>query len=1031
MYARDKYGSKLNWQILTLLPLLFIFSASVIGCGENAKAPITAEISTAVDNNSAQKKSSILCLRTNPVSPSKQTFPFARNRLFREIVRQNVLIIAREDLGLITRDETLAERFPERDSNGNRPTICNLDLAYNKIGDFNASLIEQEISRSAPLWKHEAKVNFDILRIYPNLIDQVLESADQIAMGLSRVGASSLSKEFNPTNTPPASIKKLLLEMNFVSQYGAIKSAHQAISDQGASLEWWGVLVRGYSHLSLLTEHTWCSQSDVFAARALLYAEKMVRHESASELTSWHQAYASAMVGLHAIALEQAEAIIKSDEKKSIPVWAGIIVPYVKFQHGALEEYGESNPTLNQLASLLKWKQYRCYAHGRWIYEKGVEAMQVCPDAYGIYSVMANWSALGIKRTGARRAAMTFPTLLPQRVAQLDGLPVSVKELVDQEETPNWIAQIAGMNSSSVDRSMPLKISQALRSSNAKGTAFEFSWDILSQLILEEQFNQSVNTLRVAGDSVEYSKAELINRMLKLTEGSRYFEYLKTFSSSYGQVDEPRKLISIYDPRGNMARMLRGCYPEMEIRAVEERNLTMSGIVEAFFRIASVRKEVFNEKKQADIQHDYESISPYSPNAKRAIWQTRGELSKAELEAYEKMAGTDPLSWLDLGNRYFSASDWKNVVRCLERSLAISPCYDATNQLANAYYHLGNKDLAKWEETLLGYLKLRDLGLMASIIHSQIADVYIAERNWIKAAPHADEAATSYSATSLLKAAAVHEGMQDHEKSEHYYSEATRSYPTYTTGTDWYFWCKRNGRGDVNSARDFAEKHFDYHSKYRDKPDMVLKVVIYNLLEEKPSKAIELIEQKLLPVSATQVSWSKMYYQLLYLCVACQLKDEAKIKNAIESLKIIGNDSAISQYPDWVVVSEGLNKAFLGDELEEDFFRVFDKAMSETSVNYRANYSTFLGIALDQQGKNELADKYLGLAVFQMPVQQYLPNLAGARLVKRHGPNRGGLPEAFAKMEVKTKDPGNNANENEVAEEGARKESAAEEETEK
>ncbi len=995
----------MRFSVILMLRALLV-AMFCCNCQFNVLAESIGGESLSVDDSS-DEESVYLYLKTNPVSPDQQSFPFARNRLLRELVRQQVLIIAREELGIFTRDQSLQERAAE---NNLSAYVCEVSTYYDERGNFEASLFSNQDGSKDTLWSHNSNVKFDVKSIYLDIIDKLVAESDQLSDGLHQLTSGNTATMFNPDNKPSVEIESQLLEMNFVSQYGALRAAHQSIAKSGASLEWLGVLVRGYANLSMLTEHTWVSQSDVFAARSLLYAERMVRLDPENKISHWNQAYASAIVGLHAIALEQVEQINQGDGAADLPSWVEVIVPYAKFQHDALSELVEDREEISQIASFLLWKQYRSYLHGRLIYEKGIEAMQACPEAYGIYSVMATWSgALRISRIGAYQGPAVFPIALPARIKDLANLPNAVKELCDRPPMTNWMADIPGVSRNNIDQMLPRKICSKLWEASSQESSKEFTWDVLAQLILEEQFNQSVNTIKVSKNAVEHSMTELVKKNYEMSEGSRYADYLRILSPEY----VPRSIkLNIYDPRGNMAQVFGGgyrgllskndsqyCWQNYGIRAVQERNLTFDGIIEAFFRIVLEWENVFDAEQSAAIQHNYEVISPYSPNAIRSKWQTRENLSLDELIQYEKVAGDDPLSWMDVGVRYYYLQEFDSAERCLQKSLAISPCYKATNHLANVYYYKGGKDLEKWEQTLLGYLEHLDLGLMHSQIHNQIADVHIQNRHWKRAEPHVIEAAESYSGSALKKAYCVFEGMQDFERAEYYVSELSKSYPSYT-GCQWYLWCKRNGCGSIEDSRLIAEKWFENNSSYNNYSTNLIKATFW-FLEGEVDLALQTIDKKLIPASRSMDSWNRAYTQLFALMVAAEVKEQETANKAATALRSIIKENSIQQYPNWVVIYEGLLGAFLGDMPEESFFTTFDKTMlGDTSIIYQTNYNAFLGLALDQLGKDELADKYLSRAAFIAPFDRYLATIAGAKLVERHGKSRGGLPEEYAKMEA-------------------------------
>ncbi|CAN0361818.1 unnamed protein product, partial [Ectocarpus sp. 4 AP-2014] len=181
------------------------------------------------------------------------------DRLLREIVRQGILISARENLGLPTRDETFGEQFPESAS-GSPIHPLMVAIEFSQEGQWNASLRIVGASSATSLWSGSGDRGSEGWSSYRRLVTELSNSADAIAESLS--AAAKKDESSVPSKLPPASeaeIEALLREMNFVSQYAAARTAHQAIRVEGKSLKWLGVLARSYAHLSALTHHTWSS----------------------------------------------------------------------------------------------------------------------------------------------------------------------------------------------------------------------------------------------------------------------------------------------------------------------------------------------------------------------------------------------------------------------------------------------------------------------------------------------------------------------------------------------------------------------------------------------------------------------------------------------------------------------------------------------------------------------------------------------------------------------------------------------------
>ena len=146
----------------------------------------------------------------------------------------------------------------------------------------------------------------------------------------------------NAKNRPPDSIEGELLEMNFVSAFAAVHAAHAAIAEKGQSRAWLGVLARGYANLALMTEHHWKSDTDVFAARALLYAERSFAANAEDSRAHADRAYVRAIVGLHGAALDELKQIeelrSKHPDQPTLPNWLELIEPYCSFEREALPE---------------------------------------------------------------------------------------------------------------------------------------------------------------------------------------------------------------------------------------------------------------------------------------------------------------------------------------------------------------------------------------------------------------------------------------------------------------------------------------------------------------------------------------------------------------------------------------------------------------------------------------------------------------------------------------------------------------------
>ncbi|BBO32634.1 tetratricopeptide repeat protein [Lacipirellula parvula] len=935
------------------------------------------------------------------------------NRFLREVVRQGVLMALREELGLVTRDESLGEPLAQRPPDAKNVDLQVDPLALNFHWDttnvWHAELSGAGAPADNPIWKHDGTFKFRNRTFYAVFAAQMAELSEQIADQMRAAGAKEARRELNPANVPLPEIETQLGEMNFVSQFAAVRAAHRAMADQGPSIPWLGVLVRGYANLAMLTQHTWTTQQDAFAARSIVYAERMLQLSERSREARLHQAYAYAVIGMHGHALDLLAEADKQTPRSgdADPAWAQLIGPFAKFQLVELEQLAADDDELAELAALLRWHVYRSYMHGRWINDIGLQTMAVCPEAYSIYSVMANWTALGIKRRGASAAINMFGRRLPDRVAELQDLPKAARS--HTVKSSGLLSRLLGGGDDDLsDR--PMKIARALQTAaREEAEPTEFSWAVLGTLIAEEQFVEAVNLLKVSGDAVEHSRGSLVERFEPLVAGHRYAPYVSTFAvppSDAPRAAEMMREVQFVDPRAAMNRMYStvwhspiadgGNGNEYRYRTVWGRSFTHPSLMENWYDVAGTWAVAILADQRRHFAIEFRQVSPHSPQAARMQWETAETYTPEQLAKWEQELREDPVGWMSLGQCYYSLSKLDDATRCYKRSVEISPCYDATLGLANCYYYNGKREL--WKPTLESYLEVEDLGLAHAQIHQQIAGECIGRRSWREAEPHALDAAQTYSAWGLQLASTVYEGSRQWEESERFVAAASRSYPSYYSGMQWYLWCRRTGRGELDEARDLAqtslrlaEESTQFSEAYR--------AFVYRMLEGEPAAAIAGMDQQAATFGQKEELWDHVC-RLLHTAAAAEEAGNAERKQqALEEIRGL-NDAIAADSPTWVAVVDALVGAFNGEELSEETLANYDKVIEGGAANGRCTYQYLMGAALDQQKRTDAADDYWRRALYGGPFDNYGCTLAGHELAEKYGADRDDLPESFAKLEA-------------------------------
>ena len=190
-----------------------------------------------------------------------------RSRLVREFFRQAFLIAARDELQLTTRDAWLGDAMP---GEGDDPPF---DLKSQPVPGTPLQVLRGYLPNAKDVKRYELKLRGDL----PYLVTEAEKlSRTKFVESLRAAGYSGKANVWKADAPLPDRIESLLVEMNFISQFQAVRELHEAIHSGGESPALLGGLVRGYANLGLLTEYLWHPEHKVFKARALLYAQRMV-----------------------------------------------------------------------------------------------------------------------------------------------------------------------------------------------------------------------------------------------------------------------------------------------------------------------------------------------------------------------------------------------------------------------------------------------------------------------------------------------------------------------------------------------------------------------------------------------------------------------------------------------------------------------------------------------------------------------------------------------------------------------------------
>ena len=273
--------------------------------------------------------------------------PSRMDRLNREIARQAFLVAVRDELGLATRDGTLKEVAPSDVEVIHLALLIRsdyegkTDLKLYRFPPDDREHNTHGLWDTEPVWTKSYEYPPGTIALYAELSKEMAKAvssdfADALkTVGIKRIGSSEAKQS---SGEPlPEHWQDSLEDVDYVAQLSLIREVHDFIHQHGETPELLGVLVRAYAHLSILSDHHWNASSDVFAARSIMYANRLTAVTKEGDLSLWHRAYAWALTGSHHYALADMKKIrdrrnkdgeLNQDLKSEDPDWTKLAETY-------------------------------------------------------------------------------------------------------------------------------------------------------------------------------------------------------------------------------------------------------------------------------------------------------------------------------------------------------------------------------------------------------------------------------------------------------------------------------------------------------------------------------------------------------------------------------------------------------------------------------------------------------------------------------------------------------------------------------
>jgi len=720
-------------------------------------------------------------LRPNRVQAGLPT----RGLLMQEILRQSVLIAARDELGLQTRDGHL------REWRGNVPMEFAQEMSF---GPTNVMLADKPGSKVS-VWSHDYPA--DWITDYSALVENAESmSRNEFVAVIEKDGWTGSPNDVKESAPAPADGENLLAEMEQLSQLAAVRETHALIHGDGESLDRLGVLVRGYANLGQLTRFQWSQEYAVFQARSLLYAQRMVVAHPESPVPLWHRAYARALAGFQKDALKDLAAA--ADMKgATAPPWVALIEPLCHYQTGKLVAMSAGDDHVGKLALFLAFLTVEQSASQGALMDVAQTAMAKNPECLRIIDAMCRNSGPGMLNELSEVGPQTFSQTLGKRLQTMPDLPKAIADriqqlkreggnpqgreeicqaLIDQSDPAHdtsepSLATLARMVQETTFAHIHTRINLITEQWGVDGS--DYAAEVLPQL------NDHPFKFVIQAYGVRHTSSE--NQM------GKYFQQ----ASMMADHSVTLRLVPIY----NVAYYLKigSASPATDaiVGWMVHNTDASAWDLEQLSRFYGTG----DAKWSAEILANLQRVDPDSPlileNAILNHWDP------AQAKRWEYEQGDYPTIAMALAKHYLSQSAWTDAQRCLNKYIAVSPDYTGYEALAKSYDDAGNHD--QWRATLDRYInEAPAFGLEHETAQCEIARDYMKKGDYQKALPYADRAYQSAAQWAISCDAFAHQGIGDWAGAERMVRENVDHYSE--TPLAWYIWCNHTGHGDLKKS---------------------------------------------------------------------------------------------------------------------------------------------------------------------------------------------------------------------------------------
>jgi tetratricopeptide (TPR) repeat protein len=727
-------------------------------------------------------------LATNDYAKIKETDP---GILFRELIRQAVLIAARDELGLATHDEVVGDPIP--DARG--PATAEVVSVFVPApGTSLVQVLRGEGEKAGAICRRDLGPKPKDFS-YPAGLVTAAEalSRSEFPAALRKLGLIGKPNATRDGGDVPEAVEGRLGRLGFTGPLAAVRDLHAAIRADGETPARIGALARGYALLGVLTEFHWHPAHKAYKARALLYAQRLVARDPKSPWGLWHRAFAEALTGMHKDALDDlaaAKALAGAEGATKPPAWVDLIDASCRYDAGRLRVADGPHA---DLAALLRMMALEYPSVTAAALRAARDVLARDPECFRAHDQMCQVGGVSNLHIATTYGPQVLDQMVPRAIRQMEGLPATVGEAIDRQ-----VGEVA--------------LAEALSRAGAVGAdGGEPSWGALAQMIRETRFVHVARRLHFMRYMWSVPTGEFWDESHLSVAAHRYRPYLQWLALPS---EEEARTFAEFAEKLDVSDLEVTAMPmvkELE-QAGHSRGQHLFGSMAAAHADELARDYstwmlyyMRQPEEYARRTHALLAISPHSPFGMNQMIHADWAWAEPRVAGWLAQGGDSVALLGGLAWRYTELGRLDEAQPLLERYIRLSPDAWGYKTLAGNYKSLG--DLARWQATLDDYLaNVEDFALDHAQVRVDIANHFMKEKEWARAQPYAEAAAQSWAHWAMNCAIRCYTAMEDWDRAELWTRRVAERYPGPETWAVWYLFCKQTGRGDVESARAWTDQ---------------------------------------------------------------------------------------------------------------------------------------------------------------------------------------------------------------------------------